>query len=213
MKVIEKVYKCAVCGEENKYKEVMSNFVRGYADFDMRPTGSMMGIGDNIMECPNCHYANYSIYNTIENRFANNLELWNNSSDFQEIIKNYSGSLRKILLVAKQYKNNMDYKNLYKTYIMASWVCDDKDALEFRENACAVFIDKILPNYRDELLQITDLLRMIKEFEIAGELLNIVNKITDDSNKDMLRIIDAEQGYINNNDSSRHNLSEIFKEK
>ena len=30
-----------------------------------------MGIGANIMECPNCHYSNYQINITIESRFTN----------------------------------------------------------------------------------------------------------------------------------------------
>lgn len=95
----------------------MSNFVKGYSDFDMKPVGSMMGIGANIMECPNCHYSSYQINTTIESRFTNNFKLWNELSEFQEIIKKYSGALRKILLVAKQYENNMDYSNAYKSYI------------------------------------------------------------------------------------------------
>lgn len=61
----------------------------------MKPVGSMMRIGENIMECPNCHYANYKINTTIESRLTNNLDLWNKSNDFQEIIKKFSGSLRK----------------------------------------------------------------------------------------------------------------------
>lgn len=50
MKVQKKIYKCAVCGTENEYLDYMSNFVKGYSDFDMKPVGSMMGIGANIME-------------------------------------------------------------------------------------------------------------------------------------------------------------------
>ncbi len=114
MKVQKKIYKCAVCGTENEYLDYMSNFVKGYSDFDMKPVGSMMGIGANIMECPNCHYSSYQINTTIELRFTNNFKLWNELSEFQEIIKKYSGALRKILLVAKQYENNMDYSNAYK---------------------------------------------------------------------------------------------------
>ena len=68
-------------------------------------------------------------------------------------------------------------------------------------------------NYREDLLQVIDLLRMVKEFDIASGLLESVKIMTDDSDKNMLAIIDAEQKYIDNNDVTRHNLSEIFKEK
>ena len=201
MKVIIKKCKCGVCGKENEYNCFMSNFVRGYLDFDLKPNGSMMRIGEDIMECPNCHYASYSIDKTIERRFANNLELWDNLSEFQEIIKKYSGNLRKILLVANQYKN--DYNNLYKTYIMASQVSDDdEEVLKFRRKFCEIFIYKVLPDYRNGLLQIIDLLRMVKEFKIANDLLSGVKIIIDDSDTNMLDIINAEQKFINNNDST-----------
>ncbi len=211
MKVKKILYKCGVCGVENEYLDYMSNFINGYSDFDMKPVGSMMSIGANIMECPNCHYANYRIYNTIESRLANNLELWNKSKDFQEIIKNYSGSLRKILLVAKQYENNADYFNAYKSYIMASWVVDDKKASDFRVKACQLFTDKILPNYTNNLLQIADILRMEEEFEKSTKIVNSVKGLIDEKEKKLLKIINTETDFIKNNDSKRHNLGEIFK--
>ena len=211
MKIIEKEYKCAVCGEVNKYNVVLSYSTRNYLDFDMKPTESMVGIGEEIMECPNCHYANYNIDTAIEQRFSNNLELWNKAGEFQEIISNYSGSLRKILLVAHQYDNNQDYKNLYKTLIKASWICEDERASEFRNMACEVFLYKVLNVYRDEFLQITDLLRMNNEFDMAEELLIITRDITEETDQNVLHIINAEEKFIKENDVSRHNLSEVFE--
>lgn len=208
MKVQKNIYKCAVCGTENEYLDYMSNFVKGYSDFDMKPVGSMMGIGANIMECPNCHYSNYKINSTIESRLANNLELWNR--DFQEIIKKYSGALRKILLVAKQYENNMDYFNAYKSYIMASWVCDEKNASDFRIKACQMFAEKILPNYNNNLLQIVDLLRMEGDFNNAIKIIDAVKGLTDESDDKFIKIINAERGFIQKKDINRHNLGEIF---
>lgn len=46
-----------------------------------------MKIGLDIKECPECHYASYNITNPIEERFSNNLELWNTSTEFQDSIK------------------------------------------------------------------------------------------------------------------------------
>ncbi len=211
MKIQKKLFKCGVCGTENEYLDYMSNFVKGYSDFDMKPVGSMMGIGANIMECPNCHYSNYEINSTIESRLANNLELWNR--DFQEIIKKYSGALRKILLVAKQYENNMDYFNAYKSYIMAAWVSDEKDASNFRKKACQMFADKTLPNYNNNLLQFADMLRMEGDFDNAIKVIDAVKELTDESDDEFIKIINAERGFIQKKDINRHNLSEVFVEK
>lgn len=210
MKVQKKIYKCAVCGTENEYLDYMSNFVKGYSDFDMKPVGSMMGIGANIMECPNCHYSSYQINTTIESRFTNNFKLWNELSEFQEIIKEYSGALRKILLVAKQYENNMDYSNAYKSYIMASWVCNEKNASDFRIKACQIFAEKVLPYYNSNLLQIVDILRMEGDFDDALKVIGSIEQITDEFDDKLLKIINVEKNFIQNKDISRHNLREIF---
>ena len=210
MKVEKRLYKCGVCGIENEYLVYLSNFVRGYSDFDMKPVGSSMGIGDNIMECPNCHYANYKIYTTIESRLSNNLDSWNNSSGFQDIIKNYSGALRKILLVAKQYENSMDYSNAYKTYIMASWVSDGNESNKFRDKACQIFTNKILANYKNDLLQIVDILRMENKFNDAIKIINAIKELTDKSDDNTLKILEAEKYFIENKDINRHNLFEIY---
>lgn len=210
MKVQKKIYKCAVCGTENEYLDYMSNFVKGYSDFDMKQVGSMIGIGANIMECPNCHYSSYQINTTIESRFTNNLKLWNELSEFQEIIKKYSGALRKILLVAKQYENNMDYSNAYKSYIMASWVCNEKNASDFRTKACQIFAEKVLPYYNSNLLQIVDILRMEGDFDDALKVIGSIEQITDEFDDKLLKIINAEKNFIQNKDISRHNLGEIF---
>lgn len=193
MKVQKKIYKCAVCGTENEYLDYMSNFVKGYSDFDMKPVGSMIGIGANIMECPNCHYSSYQINTTIESRFTNNLKLWNELSEFQEIIKKYSGALRKILLVAKQYENNMDYSNAYKSYIMASWVCNEKNASDFRTKACQIFAEKVLPYYNSNLIQIVDILRMEGDFDDALKVIGSIEQITDEFDDKLLKIINAEK--------------------
>lgn len=212
MEVIQEKYKCAVCGEENEYLDYLSNFISGYSDFDMKPVGSMMGIGENIMECPNCHYASYRIDTTIDQRFTNHLKWWNNDTECQEIIKNFSGSLRKILLVAKQHENNMDYSEAYKLYIMASWVSYEKDASNFRVKAYQMFVKNELPKYTDNLLQIADIMRMEGKFDNAKQIACAVKNLTNESDKKSSKIIDAEIGFINSKDSKRHNLGEIFIE-
>lgn len=210
MKVLKNKYKCAVCGVENEYLDYMSNFVSGYSDFDLKPVGSRMGIGSNIMECPNCHYANYRIDTAIERRFLNRLELWNSSEEFQDIIKKYENPLRKILIVAKQYENNMDYSKAYNAYIMASWVCEEKEASAFRRKACEIFISKVLSKYNEDLLQIADILRMEKDFINAKCITNAVKELADESDDRIKKVIEGEINFIESKDANRHNLSEVF---
>ena len=38
--------KCAVCGKESEQMVVISNYISGTPDLDLKPNGSMMGIGD-----------------------------------------------------------------------------------------------------------------------------------------------------------------------
>ena len=210
MKILKNRYRCAVCGAENEYLDYMSNFVSGYSDFDMKPVGSMMGIGGNIMECPNCHYANYRIDTTIEKRLLNRLELWNSEEEFQEIIKKYENPLRKILIVAKQYENSMDYSRAYNTYIMASWVSEGEEASAFRRKACEIFASEVLPKYNDDLLQIADILRMEEDFPNAKCIMNAVKELVDESDDRMKKIIEGEISFIENKDAKRHNLSEVL---
>lgn len=210
MKAERKMLKCAVCNRESEQMLYMSDFIRGYPDFDGKPVGSRLGVGGNIMECPYCHYANYNITETIESRLFNNLDLWNSS--FQSIINNYSGPLRKILLVAKQYENHMKYKEAYRTYTLASWASEtEEQEKEFRCKALDIFFKKVIQNYRDDLLQITDMVRMEGKFDLALELNEVVDKITYKSEEKVLKTIDAEKNLIENKDSKRHNLKEVFE--
>ncbi len=212
MKVVKNKYKCVICKQENEYLDYMSFYSRGHADFDGKPVNSMAGIGAAIMECPNCHYANYKIDEAIENRFYKNPDLWN-LSDFQNIIKNYPNPLRKILLVALQYEHNLDHIRAYKTYILASWVADEKEASEFRRKALSIFINKVLPERNDDYLQIADMLRQEKEFDIAKCFTTAIKELTDRDHEKQLEAINAEENFIINKDSARHNLGEIFKKE
>ena len=210
MKVVKNKYKCVICKQENEYLDYMSFYSRGHADFDGKPVGSMMSIGANIKECPNCHYANYKIDEAITNNLYHAPELWNRQ-EYQNIIKNYSNPLRKILLVAHQYEHNLDYQNAYRHYILASWVAEGKEASDFRRKAIGMFIDKVLPNRNDDLFQIADLIRMEEEFDIAKCFTNALKELTDQNHERNLKAIITEEEFINNKDSQRHNLKEAFE--
>lgn len=75
----------------------------------------------------------------------------------------------------------MDYTNAYKLYIMASWVSNEKNSSDFRVKACQMFVEKILPNYNSNLLQIADMLRMEGNFDNAINALCAVKQLADES--------------------------------
>lgn len=104
----------------------------------------------------------------------------------------------------------MDYSNAYKSYIMASWVCNEKNASDFRIKACQIFAEKVLPYYNSNLLQIVDILRMEGNFDDALKVIGSIEQITDEFDDKLLKIINAEKNFIQNKDISRHNLGEIF---
>ena len=221
MKIVEKTYKCAVCGEENEYYVGMSNYISGYSDFDLKPVGSLGGIHSGILECPSCHYANYDIEKSIESRFENNVGLWHINEKIQSIIDNYSGELRKVLLVATQYCDNMQYDKAYNLYIMASWLTDKKKDIEiFKSNANSLFLKYALPKYCQNILQMADVLRTTKNFDVSEYLLNatenLIKVIGDDDPNEIIKpidIINEEKLFITKKDSKTHNLEEIVKKK
>ncbi len=198
----------------------LSNFSMGYSDFDLKPVGSISGINSGILECPSCHYANYDIENSIEMRYANNVELWNKDNEIQAIINNYSDELRKVLLVATQYCNNGQYAKAYNLYITASWLTDKEEEINlFKSNANYLFLNYTLPRYCKEILQMVDVLRTTKQFDTSKRLLKATEnfvKIMRDDPKDTIKPIDvmkAEKLFIRKKDSKTHNLGEIAKDK
>ena len=60
MRIIENIYKCAVCNKEAKYNDVLSWHNFGYGDMDGKPKNDSI-IGFNIKECPHCHYVSFDI--------------------------------------------------------------------------------------------------------------------------------------------------------
>ena len=61
MQVERLLKKCAICGKEDNYLELISNYIHGASDLDLKPNGSMASLGSEIQMCPNCGYCNYDI--------------------------------------------------------------------------------------------------------------------------------------------------------
>ena len=71
----------------------------------------------------------------------------------------------------------MDYSNAYKSYIMASWVCNEKNASDFRIKACQIFAEKVLPYYNSNLLQIGKFANNGKNRVIIEKIYKVTSKI------------------------------------
>ena len=215
MKVINEKRKCAVCGAENDYSVILSYMRSGYPDLDMKPYDP--DIGFNIQECPNCHYCNYDIRNSIVEAFDNNLENWKGNAKIQEYLANPNAKLRQVLVLAHQYSMAYKYRDAYKHLIMASWLCEDKEKASFYQGmAMKDFCKEILPKHIDDILQAADIFRMnnIKEYaslflDMIGALYKDESKL-DDEDKFKKKIIEAERELIAKGDTARHNISEFI---
>ncbi len=89
-------------------------------------------------------------------------------------------------------------------------------AIQLKKDAIMVYIEKILPKYQRRIMQIGDTLRQLEDFKDAESYFEVIKLIAEDNPKreneykETLKIIDAENEFIKNKDSKRHNLGEIF---
>lgn len=224
MKIQKWSIRCAVCGHESEQDIVMSHSSFGYPDFDMKPSGSMLKIGSNIQECPYCHYCNYDITTTIERRFTSNPKLWMESECFKHFMESEETNpelFRRSEAVAMQYKNNGEYKKYYRELLNMFWIMEDLDKSEIEgdfEEDKKILRNHLIENYRDhildeqldQLLQYADILRMNSNFEEAQKVINSIELLSFRKSEDFSKIIEKEKEYIEDMDSERHNLSEVF---
>ena len=212
---IERVkIKCAVCGKESEQMVVISNYVSGAPDLDLKPNGSMMGIGENVQECPYCHYCNYDISQAVQSRLEleDSLKLWENDEDIQNIIKSDENpTVKKFLLLAELYRGNLEYEKALKALISASWVTSDDKAKELRNQALSLYISNVIPRIRTKLLQMADIARQNEEYDVALSLVdaltNLLNK-KDCDYKELKSFAKFEKKLIKEKDNQRHNSRE-----
>ncbi|MBE7075224.1 MAG: hypothetical protein E7376_04525 [Clostridiales bacterium] len=218
MQIVKEKKVCIICGKEEEYSVLLSNFINGAPDLDLKPNGSMASLGMEIQQCPHCGYCNYDISETIQSRFAfkcnNPLELWQNYDEVQEILKsNKNEALKKYLVMAEQFKGDLNNKKAYQMLLKASWVADTKEqAKELMKEAYNLFVEEMLPDIRNQLFQVVDIARQIEYFDQSKAILDACNNIIDENYEDaetLEKIVKYQTKLIENKDSQRHNLSEI----
>lgn len=210
--------KCAICDKTENYIEIysMSSFVA--PNLDLKPNGSQANITMDIQMCPHCGYCNFDISSHIQDRFANprnnKLELWNNYTKVQEILKgDKSEDVKKCLIMAEQYMGNLDYKDAYNMLIRASWCeTDINESKKIKGEALDYYLEKILPSVRDGLLQVADTLRQAEGFETAQNFIDATKCINFENSQGyqyVEKIINYEKNLIENKDSNEHSQNEI----
>lgn len=217
MKAVRRIQKCIICGAEEEHFVIMSNFIGGTPDLDLRVRGSMADAGSEILMCSHCGYCNYDLEQAVQTRFVNNnhaLELWKKYEKVQEILNSdYNETLKKYLIMAAQYSGNGNYENEWKMLLNAAWAADSKEEeLKLKRAAIDVFIWKVLPAIRTKIFQVSDILRQLEYFDVAEDFIKAgeaLLNLKDKDAKSLLKIAKFEKKLIKNKDTNIHNLSEI----
>lgn len=217
MEVDRLIKKCAICGKEEDYLELVSNYINGSPDLDLRPHGSMASPGAEIQMCPHCGYCNYDIEEHIQKRFEYTdkpLELWQSYEAVQKVLKtDYNQTLKKYLVMAEQYNGNLNHKKAYNMLINASWAAESKEQdVEIKKEAISIFLDEILPGIRSQLFQFADISRQCGYFEPAEEFVKAGELLIDEDFEDaqtLTKLAKFEKELIKNQDDKTHNMSEI----
>ena len=217
MQVERLIKKCAICGKEENYLELVSNYINGSPDLDLKENGSMASPGSEIQMCPSCGYCNYDIEKHIQNRFGyvdKPLELWQQYEAVQKIINSdFSPALKKYLIMAEQFGGNLQKEKQYNMLLRASWVAETKEQnVEIKKEAISIFLDDILPNIRTKLFQFADISRQCGYFEPAEEFVKAGELLIDEDFEDaqtLTKVASFEKQLIKQQDTNPHNMSEI----
>ena len=163
--------KCAVCGKEYSFTEILSTNSFGYCDLDTRPPGMERScLRAMIHRCPNCQYANYDIEELIPESTREAL----NCVYYQEIVNDgaIEDAAKSFLLAGFLYSRAKLYAEAGLCFLRAAWVFDDalqnQFAIRARQNAveCLIRHDNSDENMNINMA-IVDIYRRIRNFEAA----------------------------------------------
>jgi hypothetical protein len=191
--VIEKIFKCAICGHESKQWQLMSTNGSDDNDLDSRPLGMVRDtIIYDVRRCPRCGYCAEDI--SVADDVAKNIV---KTAIYKRQLhnKNYPELANSFLCMALIEKEQGCFSDAASTTINAAWACDDKSKepeaaitcrkaaiglIRMAEKAGQPFIEDEITNI---LVQV-DLLRRSRQFGFALELM--------ESKKEQLKDVGAE---------------------
>ncbi len=210
--------KCAICGTENYYSEILSTSAFGSPDLDTRPPElERYTIYAWVQRCPNCGYCAPDISKA--------------HPEAASVIKTkvYKEQLSKISL--PELANNFicesiieeavgDFASAAWSLIHAAWTCDDENeinlAKEYRSKAIDMIFravengQKISNQQGAEIVLLVDLMRRAGRFSEAKHL--VETKRSEISDNILLKILDFQKKLIARFDDSIYKINEALEE-
>lgn len=212
MSTLNKVTKkCAICGKEHTYIEVVSTMTSGYMDLDTRPPRMKRATLEyEIQFCNNCHYANDDIETVIEGFKKETLQ---NPAYLKVVNDNNINSIAKSFLLAGYlYANSKEYYEAGIQYLKAAWIFDDSQEIDYAKRArvkalqyLTIFVEET-ENMNLAVLCV-DLQRRTGDF--LGAIETAQQLIDYGAEEFLTRILKFEKKLSQNNDSTCHNVGEV----
>lgn len=209
--IIQSKKKCAVCGHEYVFKEVLGTNSMGYMDLDTRPP--MMKrkfLPYEIQMCEKCFYSNGDLETLITGL---NIEILK-SKEYLRVSNNNAldNTAKAFWLAALAYVSVADYREAGFLFLKAAWIFDD---LGKKESAKLARLEshKYLSIYVEETEDINlavltvDLQRRIGDFSDAIDTANQL--ISFEVDEFLEKILKLEIKLCRKNDSSCHNVGEV----
>ena len=203
----EREVKCRLCNHVQKVHDLVSCSTFGAPDFDARPAEMARGAIMSIQVCPFCGYAAFDIEARIRKP-----EIARNILSSLPKSKSMTDDFYKAGEIVRQTSNNHSLTFAY--FLRAAWSADDEGdrqkAKEMRSLALKERLSSIqegIIKYADDLLQACDIARRAEQFDVASELVTVL-----ESKKMKLfirKLASYEKDLIAHKDTACHSVSEI----
>lgn len=215
--------KCACCGKEVEVDIIESCYINDtYLDGT-----SNIDFGDNIQECPNCHYVNIDIEKSMPNMDEIKQQVQSEEYQEQNQLYNDDSTLNIIQRCSAFYNlyNNSQYEDyMYNSILALLSMCRKlnhielyDDEITYRKYAIDLFEQYFDLNMEQidfyKGLLYLDCLRQISDFEGAEEMIEVLKQTYDnesifDSPKDYILLV-FEKQLIDNKDNKPYKMSEV----
>jgi len=215
--------KCAMCGTESEQERIISKYTRDNEVYlDMRSSTYIKSSLESVQECPNCHYCYYDISKKIV-EFK-----WHENTEVKEIIDNkkLSDAARKAMLMHFVLNFIGETQSAYTWAFVSAWCLDDcnlkKMADEYRIEAGGLYQENIMNKQLSQMIQVSDLLRQLKDFDSAIEFaeklqdlisIGLENEDEDSSSHYMIKVLNGIIHFSKKGDSNPHLVSDIENDK
>ena len=216
--------KCAMCGTESEHERIISKYTNDTRVYlDMRSASYIDSYLESVQECPRCHYCYYDISKKIVE-----FNWLDGNDEIMEIINNkkLSDAARKAMLMHFVSDYTGETEMVYKWAIVSAWCIDEckltEIADQYRVEAGALYQENIMNKQLSQMIQVSDLLRQLKDFDSAiqfaeklRELISIglENEDEHSSSHYMIKVLDSIIHFSKKGDNKPHLVSDIENDK